>query len=128
MVSNLDFFCSNCAQAIVNLAGDNKKELENRITNALGVLQEDGVFAFYLFLKYRKMDQLPGEQETSRWPVWQELAQLLRNEAIGSPLSNEDDDLAVIQLTKNLSQLLLAKQILERVLIFARYGLRSIPS
>ena len=127
MISNLDFLCSNCAQAIVELASNNKKELENRITNALGVLQEDGVYSFYLFLKYRKMDQ-PTEPGSSQWPVWQKMAELLRNDEIGQPLSNEIDDRAVIELTNNLSNLLLAKQILERVLIFARYGLRSLPS
>ncbi len=120
MATNLDAYCAHCAHQIVELSGPNcDKELENRLNNALAVLQEDGVYAFYLFLKYRKLDRGP-------WPVWPILAELLQNPELGSPLQG-NDDLAVIQMSESLHRLLLVKQLAERTLIYVRYGLRSLP-
>jgi len=121
MATNLDAHCAQCAHDIVALSGPNRgKELENRLNNALGVLQEDGLYAFYLFLKYRDLDQPPKD-------VWGLLKALLRNDIVGAPLPQGNDDTAVIQMTENLQKLLLAKQLTERTLVYARYGLRSLP-
>lgn len=123
MATNLDFHCAQCAHEIVALSDHGQKrdkELENRLNNALGVLQEDGFYAFYLFLKYRKLDQPPKD-------VWGLLKALLRNDIVGAPLPQGNDDTAVIQMTENLQKLLLAKQLTERTLVYARYGLRSLP-
>jgi len=121
MATNLDAHCAHCAHQIVALSGTSRdKELENRLNNALSVLQEDGFYAFYLFLKYRDLDRPPKD-------VWSLLRALLRGDAVGAPLPPEDDDTAVIQLTEDLQTLLLAKQLTERTLIYVRYGLRSLP-
>jgi len=128
MATNLDTYCANCANDIVALSGTSRdKDLENRLNNALGVLQEDGFYAFYLFLKYRKLDRESRGGDDRAWPVWPRLAQLLRNDAVGAPLPQGADDTAVIQMTEDLQKLLLAKQLTERTLIYARYGLRSLP-
>lgn len=122
MATNLDAYCARCANEIVGLSDHGQKrdkELENRLNNALGVLQEDGFYAFYLFLKYRDLDQPPKD-------VWSLLRALLRNDAVGAPLPQGADDTAVIQMTEDLQKLLLAKQLTERTLIYARYGLRSL--
>lgn len=121
MVTNLDAYCAQCAHEIVSLSGQNRdKELENRLNNALGVLQEDGFYAFYLFLKYRDLDRPPKD-------VWRQIKALLQNDAVGAPLPQGNDDNAVIQMTEDLRKLLLAKQLTERALVYARYGLRSLP-
>jgi hypothetical protein len=130
MPINLDAHCARCANEIVALSDHGQqrdKELENRLNNALGVLQEDGFYAFYLFLKYRKLDQEPRGGEDKAWPVWPKLAELLRNEAVGAPLGVGADDTTVIEMTEDLQKLLLAKQLTERTLVYARYGLRSLP-
>jgi hypothetical protein len=121
MPTNLDAHCAQCAHNIVALSGaDRDKELENRLNNALGVLQEDGFYAFYLFLKYRDLDQSPRD-------VWGLLKALLRSDAVGAPLPQGNDDDVVIQMTEDLQKLLLVKQLTERTLVYARYGLRSLP-
>ena len=126
MATNLDALCARCAQAIVRRSGPTRnKELEGRLNNALGVLQEDGFYAFYLFLKYKKLDQASGG-EREGWPVWQELAGLLGDEKVGAPLTGSGEA-AVVSMTEDLQRLLLAKQLAERTLIYARYGLRSLP-
>lgn len=128
MPTNLDTHCARCAQNIVALSGTNRdKDLENRLNNALGVLQEDGFYAFYLFLKYRNLDREPHGGDDKAWPVWPNLAELLRNEAVGAPLGAGADDMAVVEMTEDLQKLLLAKQLTERTLVYARYGLRSLP-
>ncbi len=52
---NLDYRCMECAQEIVDSIdkSDSKKmkELENNLRKALGVLQEDGVYAMFLWLE-----------------------------------------------------------------------------
>lgn len=128
MPANLDFYCAQCAQGIVALSSPNRdKELETRLNNALGVLQEDGFYAFYLYLKYRKLDHERHGDEDKAWPVWPRLAELLRNADVGAPLPQGTDEDTVIQMTEDLEKLLLAKQLMQRTLIYARYGLRSLP-
>ncbi|MBN1485636.1 MAG: hypothetical protein JXA37_13055 [Chloroflexia bacterium] len=121
MATNLDAHCARCATDIVALSGASRdKELENRLNNALGVLQEDGFFAFYLYLKYRKLDQPPQD-------VWAVLAGLLQDESVGAPLGAGEYDRSVVEMTGDLQKLLLAKQLTERSLVYARYGIRSLP-
>lgn len=95
--------------------------LQAIIRNALGVLREDGVFAFYLFLQYRKKD--------SGGVIWDEVLHLWQNEAVGplmKEVKNEQEARAeVIALTDDLQALLLAREVAERTLIYALYGLRA---
>jgi hypothetical protein len=122
-MKNLDALCAATARQLVALAEKRKaneaKDLQNRLTNGLGVLQEDGVYAFYLYLKREKL-------EDKVWPI---CADLLRHEAVGKmlphPGKKNDEDL-LIEMTENLDHLLLAKDLLQRTLIYARYGLRAL--
>ncbi len=119
--SNLDSYCARYAQQIVGLVEEEKdvKDLENHLTKALGVLQEDGLYAFYLYLRYRKLDT--GDKD-----VWGKIRGLLQEEAMGQPLrSSGDDDNDVVGLTEELGPLFLAKDLAERTLVYARYGLRA---
>ncbi len=125
-MKNLDALCAATARALV-AAGEQaekhkkggRKEILNRLTNALGVLQEDGVYAFFLFLK----------REGLLDNIWQVCAGLLRQKAVGEMLpaadKKSDEDL-LIEMTENLDHLLLAKDLLQRTLIYARYGLRAL--
>jgi len=123
MPVNLDAHCAHCASEIVDLSDHGQrrdKDLENRLNDALGVLQQDGFYAFYLFLKYRELDRNPKD-------VWSKVKILLRKDAVGAPLPQGDDEAAVIEMTEDLQKLLLARQLTERTLVYARYGLRSLP-
>jgi hypothetical protein len=127
MVTNLDALCAQCAQKIVKLSGATRdKDLENHLRNALGVLQEDGFYAFHLFLRYRKLDRQSTGPKDKAWRVWPELEELLQKPELGAPLQGAGEK-AVIQMTGDLQNLLLAKQLTERTLIYALYGVRSLP-
>ena len=51
---NLDLACARTGQAI---AEKPSKELEKLVTSALAVLEEQGVYALFLFLKTRSLDR-----------------------------------------------------------------------
>jgi hypothetical protein len=128
-MKNLDALCATTAREVVRLSEnfpkEKGKELQNRITDSLGVLQEDGIYAFYLYLKRQKWNDL--KLSDTVWPV---CAELLRRDEIGKmlPAANpkESDEDLLINMTENLDHLLMAKDLLQRTLIYARYGLRAL--
>jgi hypothetical protein len=140
---NLDRLAAEHAQAIIRelVDLDNKgnkrtdtKEIkkaasatDNTATKALGVLQENGVYACFLYL-------LAKEKE-NRTVVVKEMLKLLEGLNFGwqAPKSNGEIDTkpeAVLPfisdtVTENLERLLLAKETLEQMLIYARYGAKA---
>lgn len=117
---NIEALCAKYGSEIVKKRGEKKepKKLETVTRNALGVMREEGLFAFYLYLQYRWKE---GGKI-----VWPQIAALWQNKGIGplvsSPSVNREQ---VIALTGNLNDLLLAREVTERALIYALYGLRA---
>ncbi len=106
--------------------GDDKKKLagsvDNTVTKALGVLQENGVYACFLYL-------LAKEGENGRVVV-EEMINLLDELGFGwgKPGNNSPESvLSYItdKVTVNLERLLLTKETLEQMLIYARYGAKA---
>ena len=116
---NLEAVCASYGSAIEGRKAEARdaKRLETLIRNALGVLREDGVFAFYLFLHYRQ-----GE---GGGVIWDEIRRLWQDAALGPLLAAPGGKPQVIQLTDDLPALLLAREVAERTLIYALYGLRA---
>jgi hypothetical protein len=118
--THIEARCAEYGSRIVenrDQAGKGEERLQTVTRNALGVLREDGVFAFYLFLRYRW-----GEGGDV---VWEQIQGLWKNEALGPLMGSGSERDSVIALTKNLPDLLLARQAAERALVYALYGLRS---
>ncbi len=123
---NLDYLAAKHAQEIVNKLVDDKKtdagSVDNTVTKTLGVLQENGVYACFLYL-------LAKEKENGITVV-EEMLDLLdglgfgwNKPGVNSPkkiLSHIND-----KVTANLERLLLAKETLEQMLIYARYGAKA---
>ena len=115
---NLDLACARTGQAI---AEKPSKELEKLVTSALAVLEEQGVYALFLFLKTRGGKAAPT--------IVQEAHKLLRERA---PLlsdndnSNGNDDVfeSLQSMSKDLDELLLARDLLRQALVYARYHAR----
>ncbi|HEY8541247.1 MAG TPA: hypothetical protein VIL29_02615 [Pseudothermotoga sp.] len=115
---NLDFVCVKIAQEIVSSSGDEKKKLENNLRKALGVLQEDGVYAMFLWLEDKdktvreKLTGLLNEPEIRRYLLndsarfSRDFAAFCRNLA---------------EVAKDIDKLLFMKRIIERILIYALY-------
>lgn len=130
---NLDRLAAQHAQKIINHAVDEKKvgdkekkklagNVDNTVTKALGVLQEDGVYACFLYL-------LAKEKENGG-AVVEEMLDLLEGLGFGwgKPANTKPE--TVLQhisdkVTADLERLLLAKETLEQMLIYARYGAKA---
>ncbi len=136
--TNLDKIAASCSQAIVKNAeqgGTKASDLENRITNSLGVLQENGVYAMTLFLLSRS----DKERKVTRDVILKHLIDVLFQEEIRkilpSDISQPDPakPASVLpfvsdQICDDLDRLLLVKSLYEQVLIYARYGAKALDS
>jgi hypothetical protein len=120
---NLDRLAAKRAQAIIDRTTNKKaSDVDNTVTKALGVLQEDGVYACFLYL-------LAKEKEIGEVVV-EEMLNLLDGLGFdwGKPENNSAGDIlkhVSDNVTVNLERLLLAKETLEQMLIYARYGAKA---
>ena len=116
---NLDLKCAETAeqirQAIVSFGKD--KEAETLITKALGVLQEDGNYAFYLYMKAKK--------ETLYNNIEERTVKLLKD--VFPSLEDVTSGVDVARtLSSDIDKLFLSKELLERTLVYARYHAKAL--
>lgn len=120
--NNLDYLAAKHAQALVS-ANRNAKDLENTLTKTLGVLQENGVYACFLYLLASQKKKEQGEETTLGQKIIQQMRELLK--ALKIENSAGDDLTYALKITESLPTLLLAKEALEQMLIYARYGAKA---
>jgi hypothetical protein len=101
-----------------------KKNAENHITKSLGILQEDGVYAFFLYQEARKSEKDGANR------LGEQAARLLSEkiDLLPQGTTSTKQALEVIRNSgglANLDQLLLAKRLLEQTLIYARYHAKA---
>lgn len=122
---NLDYLAAQSAQELA--ARHNKKtfNVETAATKALGVLQENGVYGCFLYL-------LAKEDNVGKFFSIQ-LLKLLKL-CLLTPLSGDADPVSAEEIldyinkhvsTASLNKLMLVKEILEKVLIYTRYGAKA---
>jgi hypothetical protein len=122
-VTNLDRLAAQHAQKIIANTKDKKSsDVENTVTKTLGVLQEDGVYACFLYL-------LAKEKESGKIVV-DEMLNLLEGlySDWNKPSINTPQDILshiTEKVTIDLERLLLTKETLEQMLIYARYGAKA---
>ncbi|MEJ5301314.1 MAG: hypothetical protein WHS38_10035 [Thermodesulforhabdaceae bacterium] len=120
---NLDRLAAKHAQAIINSTADKKaSDVDNTVTKALGVLQENGVYACFLYL-------FAKEKENGRVVV-EEMLNLLAGLNFGWGKPEDSSAEKVLRhisdkVTVDLERLLLVKETLEQMLIYARYGAKA---
>lgn len=124
-MANMETLCARYGSKIVEDKAQVKdeKRLETIVRNALGILREEGIFAFYIFLQYR--GDKNGKDEGGKL-IWSQVSALWRDKKAG-PLVSGGGDVSrdqVIAVTEDLQTLLLARQVTERMLVYALYGLR----
>lgn len=113
MMQNLDLECAKLAE---KLAEGANKDREKLLTDSLGILQEQGLYAFFLFLKASKR----GEPQK----VSHECETFLRERRL---LHAGKDDLfrGLQSLAGRLDDLLFARDLLMRALVYARYHAKA---
>ncbi len=124
-MKNLDLLAAQGAQDIITkTTGQEAGQVDNLITKALGVLQENGVYAalLYLYSRTSEADRAISEK------VREKLLSLTTELGLSKPASARARD-ALKFLTDNicndLDRLLLVKQLWEQALIYARYGAKA---
>jgi len=119
-MTNLDAECAVRGHKLVTsqLEQEQKpKEIENSITKALGVLEEQGVYALFLYLHAREGRKFSKD-----------LMKFLRSNSLelSLPGNSTDEPFAALQgLAKDLDKLLFARDILHQVLVYARYHAKA---
>ncbi|NJK67868.1 MAG: hypothetical protein HC789_12810 [Microcoleus sp. CSU_2_2] len=122
-VTNLDRLAAKHAQEVIkNTENEKPSDVENTVTKALGVLQENGVYACFLYL-------LAKEKKNGK-AVVQEMLKLLESLGFGWVSPSSDNPQIILshitdKVTINLERLLLTKETLEQMLIYARYGAKA---
>lgn len=136
---NLDQLCAQFGYQMadaVNEVFSKPADTENLVTKSLGILQEDGVYAFFLFLASQIK---PNDKDNKRSEAARALANqatdLLRHDELKLIQTSDNEDRykeamanmrAENGLASNLDQLLLAKRLLEQALIYARYHAKAL--
>lgn len=141
-VQNLDRLCAEFGHQMcqnVGCAFSNKRsDTENLITKSLGILQEDGVYACFLYLASQVKPERDKAKESNASKAARALAnkaaEFLANDSLGllPPNASGDYQQAMREIRKpggladNLDDLLLAKRLLEQTLIYARYHAKAL--
>lgn len=139
---NLDYQAAHYAQQVIEETRMVEKaaDVENAVTKALGVLQENGVYACFVFALSRVKQQdgeKQGGSEKAEPVVMQaivtQMLAVLKKLNYNVPIIDNNAKPSPQQIlhhvskyvTKELERLLLAKEVLEQMLIYARYGAKA---
>ncbi|MBW2662620.1 MAG: hypothetical protein JRD93_11685 [Deltaproteobacteria bacterium] len=119
-IQNIDMICAKYGSKIARI----DKLSEPLVNKSLGVLQEDGVYSFFLFLAA----QAKGKQNTPADCIQKDIFDLLKV-FFQSIKNSQEDILGIIRnnLAEDLDDLLLSKDIIERTMVYARYHLKAKP-
>jgi len=120
---NLDRLAAQHAQNIITAIREQKaSDVDNTITKALGVLQEHGVYACFLYL-------LAKEKDNGKTVVKQMLDLLAGLGFDWDQPADQKPETILKHINEKVSidleRLLLAKETLEQMLIYARYGAKA---
>jgi len=123
---NLDRIAARYAQKIIkDTAEKEAKDVENLVTKALGVLQENGVYACVLYLLSRKQEKEKKIAQAIRKELYDMAVNKLNFEAGNGKTPEEVLEFYSETVCKELEPLLLAKEVFEQTLIYARFGAKA---
>ena len=94
--------------------GDDWKKYRNEIDKVLGVLANDGVYAYWIYCKSKDID----------WLFIKKLEDLM--EYTRTEMKNNNYEEYFQNLSKDINDLLFFKEILEKTLIYARYHAKAL--
>ncbi len=113
---NLDLECAKFGRELAELKSDGKLVEEKVFSAALSVLEEQGPYACFLYLKAREGDA--GETLAKK------AAQFLAT-TVGVE-NSEQDPLQVVQtIASDLDRLLFARDLLRQAFVYARYHAKA---
>ncbi len=117
MATNLDAMINKIGFEIVEQIkkkGKDKTKYKNEIDKVLGVLSNDGVYAYYVYVKSKKIDDVFLSKLT-------EVLQFISLKNSYKELNQSFFE----ELSRSLNSLLFFREILEKILIYARYHAKA---
>lgn len=99
---------------------DDAEKLETMVTKALGILIEDGLFAYTIWLESRGNRERKYAAE-----ILNKSLDLLKDERIKLVNDGKLRD-AILKISESIQKTLLARQLLERMLVYARYRAKAL--
>lgn len=118
---NLDARINNFSYEMVDeLKEELKNELLSLIDKALGVLSNDGVYGYYVYCKSKKKEVIFKKFIKDMVDEFKNVV-LIKDERNGVDYNN-----FFIQLSEDLRSLLFFKDIIEKILIYARYHAKAL--
>ncbi len=127
-MENLDRLCAEFgykyAKDVTNAINKDADKAENLITKVLGVLQEQGLYAFVLFCKSRSDTEKKGAVviEKITKELFKDELHLVGNSDLMEEIRKDNG------LASNHQNLVLAIKVLEKSLIYARYHAKAMSS
>jgi hypothetical protein len=115
---NLDYICMQCAQKI---AVKSDRNLANHLRKALGVLQEDGVYAMFLWLE----DKERVRKELIDMLNRPEIRECLLEDSSTFPNDFEKFCERLRDVAGDIYKLLLMKRLIERTLVYSLYHAKT---
>jgi hypothetical protein len=113
-MQNLDMECAGLGRKLAQL----EKVDEKTLTSALGVLEEQGLYACFLFLNAQRKEA--GRNVSAK------LAEFLQQTPAGSPLLGNRELFTALQaLAGDLDKLLFARDLLRQALVYGRYHAKA---
>jgi len=119
--TNLDAACALLGHELGTMVakGKTSKDTDNSLTKALGVLEEQGVYALFLYLHAREKDLGSSISQKLMKFLCSEDVRLVREHGNSEPFR------ALQKLAEDLDDLLFARDLLHQVLVYARYHAKA---
>jgi hypothetical protein len=116
-MENLDLKCAELGKQLAEGQGVD----EALLRDALAVLEEQGVYAYFLFLQSRR-----GREQRPAEAVCEASTAFLQSTPTGAPLLGAGDVWqALQQLGQDLDKLLFARDLLRQALVYGRYHAKA---
>ncbi|MBC7218446.1 MAG: hypothetical protein H5U36_10045 [Candidatus Caldatribacterium sp.] len=117
---NLDIECADLGRSLAEIRDDKGKRIEEKVFNeALTVLEEQGPYAMFLYLRARHSKVADKMSQRA-------LEFLKMKEVFGHRVSETNDIFGAIKrLAEDLDDLLFARDLLRTALSYARYHLKA---
>lgn len=124
---DLDWLAAQTAQDIIKNTtdGQDPDDVDNLLTKALGILQENGVYAAFLYLYSRTRDKERLIAEQTKRALLDTTPKLGLTPPPDISTAAPVLDFLTKKVCQDLDTLLLFKQLWEQTLIYARYGAKA---
>ena len=122
--NNLDLSCAKIGKKIVDeLKGKNShSDIKNAIQKSLGVLQEDGIYAFYVYLKSEGC--VSSKIAESSWNIFNDGLNFVDCGYDKNKFNQSLKD----KILNDLDKTFLAKDVLEKTMIYTRYHAKALSN